>query len=117
MSNKIYLSIELENILDSLLEFIPLHSDFSLFDIHKNEKLNYENFFIDGLTYNPKTYTDLSIFLLQNGFADNVGDSKLRLSNRGRNLVEVGSLKRFKNEEKSIRSATKRSLWKKIIGC
>ncbi len=114
MNNKIYLSIEQETILNSILKNLPQHNTFNLFQIKELEKEKYNCIITEGLTYNQHTFYLLCNFLIQGGFVEICDHENLKLTENGRNLVEIGNYKKYVKDFEFKKTAKKRKNWKEM---
>lgn len=91
----IFYSYEWDAILNSLLNFFPTDSPFNLYDISQQVKKEYSDFFTDGFAKNKKTYIDITNCLIYNGFVILIDFHNITLTDKGRQLVEYGSFKKY----------------------
>lgn len=107
----IFYSYEWDTILDSLLNFIPTDSPFNLFDISLQVQREFPDLITDGIAKNKMTYIDISTYLIYNGFAKLFDTHSIILTDKGRELVEFGSFKKYAQIANLRTKAEIRDLW------
>ena len=112
MSYKYNLIPEEETILDSLLEFMPLNSQFKIDEIREHAEQKYDCILTEGLSYNKQTFYVLTKFLIQNGLAEMYDNENIKLTEAGRTLVKLRNYKDYVKENRKKEISEKRKVWK-----
>jgi len=109
----VFFSKEWDDILNSLLKFLPSNLPFNLYDISKKEKIHYENLLTDGASNVEQTYIDITNHLIYNDFARLSDFRNIILTDKGRQLLDYSSYKKFAQIERLRQEAEIRDLWVK----
>jgi len=117
-SKEIFYSVEWDTIMNSLIEFIPLNEEFNLYELSKKANLKYKDLITDGIANNKQTYVNITNHLIYNGFAQLYSYENIILTDKGRQLIELGSYNEFskfinlkKESERKGYWITKNTLW------
>jgi hypothetical protein len=110
-NEKIFYSYEWDTILNSLLNFLPTDNPFNLYEISQQVGKEYSDFLANGLAKNEKTYIDITNSLIYNGFVKLSDFHNITLTEKGRQLVEYGSFKKYAQIAELRKKAEIRELW------
>src|SRR4051794_36959791 len=84
--DKVFYFKELTEILNLLIPIIPENNDFVLYEIAKNNGIRHADLFTDGLINVEQTFITISNGLIANNLARLVNDSKIQLTDQGKEL-------------------------------
>jgi hypothetical protein len=111
--NELFYSKEWDTILNSLIKYFPFNLPFNLYDISQKENIKYDDLLTDSASNVEQTYVDITNHLIYNDFTRLNDFRNIILTDKGRQLIQNGSYKKFAQIERLRQKAEIRDLWVK----
>ncbi len=112
-SKEIFYTKEWNEILNSLIKYLPLKIQFNLYELSQKANLTYDDLITDGASRTKQTYVQITNHLIYNDFVELKDFENVILTERGRQLVEFGSYNNFAKMLDLKRKSEIKDLWVK----